>query len=152
MIGKEVHKNYRRASVGDEEEMNSKGMVIATKLEIEDRVFAIQKRPAVISVKDQKESFPNSIETRLINPTIAELGRVAMQKLAKVVSKIIDCTHLTQWKNNLAVIDWFNSLEHKKDVHFIELDIVSFYPSIYLQKAVHPRSGLGRHNGRDHRG
>ena len=43
MIGKEVHKNYRRASVGDEEEMNSKGKVIATKLEIEDRVFATQK-------------------------------------------------------------------------------------------------------------
>ena len=47
-----------------------------------------------------------------------------------MVSKIIECTHLTQWKNHLAVIDWFNSLEQKKDLRFIELDIVSFYPSI----------------------
>ena len=130
MIGKEVNKNYRKANVGDEEEMNSKGKVIATKLEIEDRVFATQKRPAVVTVKDHKDGFPNSIETRLINPTKAELGRVAKQKLAKVVSKIIECTHLTQWKNDLAVIDWFNSLEQKKDLRFIELDIVSFYPSI----------------------
>ena len=130
MIEKDIQKVYKKASDNTEEEMNKKGKVIATKLEIDNRVFATQKRPAVISLKDHKETFPNSPETRLINPTKAELGRVSKQKLAKIVSQIKVKTNLTQWKNDLAVIDWFNSLEDKKNLRFIELDIVSFYPSI----------------------
>ena len=66
----------------------------------------------------------------MINPTKAELGRVSKLKLAKIISNLKVKTKLTQWKNDLAVIDWFNSLENKRNLRFIELDIVSFYPSI----------------------
>ena len=130
MIERDIHKVYKKASDNTEEEMNKKGKVIATKLDIDNRVFATQKRPAVITLKDHKENFPNSPEIRLINPTKAELGKVSKQKLAKIISSLKVKTKLTQWKNDLAVIDWFNSLEDKQSLRFIELDIVSFYPSI----------------------
>ena len=130
MIERDIQKVYKKANETTEEEMNQKGKVIATKLDIDDRVFATQKRPAVITLKDHKDNFPNSVETRLINPTKGELGKVSKQKLAKIVSQIKMKTNLTQWKNDLAVIDWFNALENKQNLRFIELDIVSFYPSI----------------------
>ena len=47
-----------------EKGINEKGKVIATKLELEDRIFATEKRQASITVKDHKDNnFPNSVET-----------------------------------------------------------------------------------------
>ena len=150
VIEKDIHKVYKKASENAEGEINEKGKVIATKLDIDDRVFATQKRPAVITLKDHKENFPNSPETRLINPTKAELGRVSKLKLAKIISNLKVKTKLTQWKNDLAVIDWFNSLENKRNLRFIELDIVSFYPSI--SKELFNLARLGVHLRGDFRG
>ena len=89
-----------------------------------------KKRQATITVKDHKSSFPNTVETRLINPTKAELGRVSKQKQDKVLTELSRATGLSQWRNDLAVVNWFNSLERKENLKFIELDIVQFYPSI----------------------
>ena len=33
-------------------------------------------------------------------------------------------------KNSSEVIDWFNKLENKNSLHFLNFDVVSFYPSI----------------------
>ena len=49
MIEKDIHKVYKKASENAESEINEKGKVIATKLDIDDRVFATQKRPAIIT-------------------------------------------------------------------------------------------------------
>ena len=130
MINRDIQKVYRKAGDEVEKDMNEKGKVIATKLELEDRIFATQKRQASITVKDHKSSFPNTVETRLINPTKAELGRVSKQKLDKVLTELRRATGLSQWRNDVAVVNWFNSLERKENLKFIELDIVQFYPSI----------------------
>ena len=130
MLNRDIQKVYKKAGPEVEEEMNQKGKVIATKLEIEDRVFATQKKQCVITLKDHKDTFPNSPETRLINPTKGDLGKVSKQKLAKIITQLRKKTNLTQWKNDTAVLEWFNALEGKERLRFIELDIVSFYPSI----------------------
>ena len=49
VIEKDIHKVYKKASENAESEINEKGKVIATKLDIDDRVFATQKRPAIIT-------------------------------------------------------------------------------------------------------
>ena len=122
----------RKGKAGDEEEkdINEKAKVIATKLELEDRIFATQEEAGHHHCEDHKSSFPNTVETRLINPTKAELGRVSKQKLDKVLTELRRATGLSQWRNDLAVVNWFNSLERKENLKFIELDIVQFYPSI----------------------
>ena len=33
-------------------------------------------------------------------------------------------------RNSKTVIDWFKTIPHKKEFHFIKFDIVRFYPSI----------------------
>ena len=50
-----------------------------------------------------------------------------------------ETTHLQQWRNTQAVIDWFSDLKDKSDKTFIKFDIVEFYPSIseeLLERAV----------------
>ena len=37
---------------------------------------------------------------------------------------------INQWKNTQAVLNWFDKIENKNKVAFIQFDIESFYPSI----------------------
>ena len=48
-------------------------------------------------------------------------------------------TGLTQWRSTGEVINWFNSIDNKENCHFIQYDIVEFYPNIsekLLKKAI----------------
>ena len=51
---------------------------------------------------------------------------ISKQKLAKIISEVKLRTKLQQWKNS----DWFENLEDKKKLSFIQFDLVEFYPSI----------------------
>ena len=51
---------------------------------------------------------------------------------------------LEQWRNTECVIDWFKGLPNKKITKFLQIDIVSYYPSItfgLLNKALLFASG-----------
>ena len=53
-----------------------------------------------------------------------------MQILDNLVKAIRSKGKLTQWTNNINVIDWFKKLQNKNRLKFIQFDIVAFYPSI----------------------
>ena len=89
------------------------------------------KQDCFLTLKDHKPNFSNNPKCRLINPTKANLGRVAKQKLQKIVENVKKKTKLMQWKNTSAVIGWFENLSNpNKKLTFIEFDIVDYYPSI----------------------
>ena len=44
--------------------------------------------------------------------------------------KLRELGKFKQWKNTYSVIDWFKSLKNKKNLTFLQFDIVEFYPSI----------------------
>ena len=73
-------------------------------MDIEDRVFKMERRQAVVTLKDHKDNFLNRPETRLINPTKSELGKVAKRKLANVLNTVRAKSGLTQWKSDISVI------------------------------------------------
>ena len=58
------------------EDITKEDKVVATKLEIEDRVYCTSKRDSFITVKDHKAQFMNNPKFRVINPTKSELGMV----------------------------------------------------------------------------
>ena len=94
----------------------------------------------MVTLKDHKDNFLNRPETRLINPTKSELGKVAKRKLANVLNTVRAKSGLTQWKSDISVISWFKALENKSSLRFIEFDIKAFYPNIsrdLLTKALH---------------
>ena len=55
--------------------------MLSDNLEISDRVFKLETKQSVITVKDHKPDFMNVTQTRLINPTKSHLGRVSKVKL-----------------------------------------------------------------------
>ena len=60
-----------------EANINKEAKQFATNLEIDDRVFKLEKRKAMITIKDHKQGFMNNPQVRLINPSKSELGKAA---------------------------------------------------------------------------
>ena len=134
-----VHDTYKKGSEVVEEEVNQEARTFAIQLDVDDRVFRTERREALISLKDHKPNFANNPEVRLINPTKPELGRISKQKLAAIVQEVKEKSGLTQWRSDTSAIKWFEQLEEKATLRFIEFDIMSFYPNItreLLNKAI----------------
>ena len=56
----------------------------ASKLHIEDRLGKFKKKDAYVLFKDHKPNFENKLQSRLINPSKTELGKVS-----KILLKIL---------------------------------------------------------------
>ena len=131
LLESSIQSDYKKDKNNSELKINSEAKTIAERLNISDlEIETIANTPAYITLKDHKENFASRPKTRLINPAKSDVGRVAKIKLEEINEQIRTKTKLTQWKNTDSVIDWFNSLEQKKEAQFCVLDIVNFYPSI----------------------
>ena len=114
-------------------DINLEAKKITQKLNISDRVEKLTRRNAYITVKDHKENFHNKVACRLINPTKSNLGKICKQNLDRINNVIRHKTKLRQLKNTKAAIDWFNDIESKKSMQFIQIDIKDYYPSITVE-------------------
>ena len=83
-----------------------------------------------ITIKDQKEDFPNNISCRLINPSKSNIGKISKFFLDKINQQIQLITKVNQWKDTSSVTEWFNNFENKERLSFTVFDIESFYPTI----------------------
>ena len=145
LLKKNVTNDYKKTHSDTVAKTNEKQIEIVTKLDLDDRVFATQKRDAYITIKDHKANYLNDTKCRLINPTKPELGKISKKKLAKIVVEVKEKAKVNQWKNTDSVISWFKSLANKERLNFISFDIVSFYPSIsehLLRRAITWASSL----------
>ena len=134
-----ITKEYKKASQNDFENVTKEDKEIAEKLEIDDRVYTTSKREAFITLLDHKPNYKNTPKFRLINPTKQELGKVSKSKLENIVTIVKEKSGLQLWKNTDSVITWFNKLQNKQQLKFIQFDICDFYPSIFeelIRKAI----------------
>ena len=130
LLMKAINKDYKKAPEGKADQVNKDAKAISDNLEISDRVFKLEMKQSVITVKDHKPDFLNHTQTRLINPTKNHLGRVSKVKLEELNTKVRSKAGLIQWKNTDTTISWFKALEEKQTLSFLQFDIDSYYPSI----------------------
>lgn len=130
LLVENVTKHYRTAANDAADTINAEAEGIARKLRIADRINITAERDAYITLKDHKETFPNSLPCRLINPTKSEIGLVSKHILDRINQQLIEHLKVTMWRNSADVIQWFQDIEEKNDCTFICFDIAEFYPSI----------------------
>ena len=94
------------------------------------KVEILNNQEAYITIKDHKQNFQHEPKCRLINPTKSEIGIISHQILTRINNDIRNKINVNQWKNTNDVLCWFQGLENKQRLEFIQLDIVEFYPSI----------------------
>ena len=130
LLENNITKEYNKFSDKVVDQINDGDKKLAKKIELKDRIYSMGKRQSYITVKDHKESFPNNVKCRLINPSKSELGKVSKRILSNIVETVRNKTKLNHWKNSESVINWFVNLQGKERASFIQFDIKEFYPSI----------------------
>ena len=130
LVAKNVEKDYKKCSENIIKNINRDDKIIAESLELDDRVYAFCQRDAFVNIKDHKPNYRNNTKCRLLNSAKSDIGKISKQIISRVVKSVRAVKKFNQWKNSFEVIDWFNKLERKNRLSFIEFDIIEFYPSI----------------------
>ena len=97
---------------------------------IGDKIEAMSRKQAFISLKDHKENFLNNPKCRLINPAKSDLGFVSKTILDRINNSIRSKANVNQWRNTQSVVEWFSNIKEKSSCSFLVFDIVDYYPSI----------------------
>ena len=90
----------------------------------------IYKKDAYILFKDHKPNFENKLQSRLINPSKTELGKVLKNIIQNIVTNVKKAYHSNLWRNSYDTIEWFRKIRNKSKATFMQFDIIDFYPSI----------------------
>ena len=108
LLNNNITKEYKKVDSNVTDDISKGDKAAAERLEIDDRLYCTQRRDAFITLKDHKQNFINNPKCRVINLCKSELGMVSKQMLVKITSAVKVKSHLQQWKNTDAVIDWFS--------------------------------------------
>ena len=130
LLKENITSEYKKVQNDCIQSINKEAKIITDKLEISDRVEELATKDAYLTVKDHKPEFPADIKCRLINPTKSNIGQISKQILDDINIKIKDKLNLRLLKNTNETIDWFKNIDKKTRKTFLQLDIVSYYPSI----------------------
>ena len=130
MVQRYIQKDYKKVDNNTVANDISAQKEVVKDFELETRVMYTAPVPAYVTLKDHKPNFNNNPTCRLINPSKIEIGKISKQILSRVVNEVRDKTQLTLWKNTDSVIKWFESLERKDSLQFIQFDICDYYGSI----------------------
>ena len=125
-----LKENLKKSNLTRVYNINKNAKKITEKLPISDRIEKMQETKAYITIKDHKESFPNKISCRLINPSKSSVCNISKVILDKINNRIEKKTSANQWRGTSSVIEWFVNIKEKERSSFMVFDIESFYPSI----------------------
>ena len=127
-----ITKHYRAADPSTYDEINEEARTTTDRLgpHLTERLDAMAKREAYVTLKDHKGNFANNLPCRLINPAKSEIGMISKRILDGINEQLRKTPGITMWRSSTAVIEWFQAIEDKSNCSFMCFDIVDFYPSI----------------------
>ena len=70
------------------------------------------------------------MQTRLINPSKTDLGRISKNIIQNIVTNVKKANHSNLWRNSFETIEWLRKIKNKSKATFTQFDIIDFYPSI----------------------
>ena len=130
ILKSKITNNYKIDYNNTIEQINKDTSKFASRLQIEDRLGKFKKKEAYILFKDHKPNFENKLQTRLINPSKTELGRISKYIIQNIVTNVKKANHSNLWENSYEASEWFRRIKNKSKATFMQFDIIDFYPSI----------------------
>ena len=116
------------------DQINKDTCRFASKLHTDDRLGKFKKKDACILFKDHKPNFENKLQTRLINPSKTEIGKISKNIIQNIVTNVKKANHCNLWRNSYNTIEWFRKIKNKSTATFMQFDIIDFFPSITITK------------------
>ena len=100
ILNKKIMDNYKIDKDNTIDKINKDTCNFASKLHLNDRLGKFQKKDAYILFKDHKPNFINKLQTRLINPSKTELGKISKNIIQNIVTNVREASHSNLWRNS----------------------------------------------------
>ena len=113
ILNKKIMDNYKIDKDNTKDQINKETGNFACKLHIYDRLGKFQKRDAYILFKDHKPNFINKLQTKLINPSKTESGKISKNIIQNIVTNVREASYSNLWRNSLDTIEWFRGIKKK---------------------------------------
>ena len=133
LLRENITKTYKKSNKKKISNINFTAKNIIEKSFIDNCLQKMEESKAYVTVKDHKDEFPNKTPCRLLNSSKSNLENISKAILDKINQHLLASTNINQWKNTQNVLNWFDKIENKRDVAFIQFDIENFYPSITME-------------------
>ena len=111
LLTKNIRKNYKKGEQKFIDQINEEAQTIAKSLKLDDRINQLPIKQCYITLKDHKDDFNIKPETRLINPTSSEIGKISKLILENINKLIREKKTICQWTSTEDVILWCTNLE-----------------------------------------
>ena len=105
ILRNKITDNYKIDDNNTIDQINNNTCKFASKLHIEDRLGKFKKKDAYILFKDHKPNFENKLQSRLINPSKTELGKVSKNIIQSIVSNVRKASYSNLWNNSNDTIE-----------------------------------------------
>ena len=99
ILKNKITDNYKLDYNNTIDQINRDTCNFANKLHINDRLGKFKKKDAYILFKDHKPHFKNKLQTRLINPSKTELGRIYKNIIQNIETNVKKANHSNLWRN-----------------------------------------------------
>ncbi|GAB1599935.1 GATA zinc finger domain-containing protein 14-like, partial [Argonauta hians] len=99
----------------------------------------VSAREPRILLKDHKANFSSNPSVRLICPSSSDIGLLSKAILDRILPVIqrncpdLDSGQLKLWNDTWDALDWFNDLQGRGSLSFVQFDLVSYYQSVTPQ-------------------
>ena len=70
------------------------------------------------------------MQSRLINPSNTELGKVSKNIIQNIVTNVKKANYSNIWENSNDTFEWFRKIKNKSKAIFMQFDIIDYYPYI----------------------
>ena len=88
ILKNKIMDNYKIDYNNTIDQINKDPCSFASKLHINDRLGKFKRKEAYILFKDHKPNFINKLQTRLINPSKTELGKISKDIIQDIVTNV----------------------------------------------------------------
>ena len=130
LILNNVTNDYIQISEENVDRINEEAAILASELELADRIEKYSETPCYVSIKDHKSNFKTDPKCRLINPAKSQIGKISKQILQSICTDVRLKTKINQWQSTNEVLDWLKNILLRSRKFFLQFDIVEFYPLI----------------------
>ena len=130
ILKNKITDNYKIDYNNTIDQINNDTCRFASKLYIEDRLGEFKKKDAYILFKDHEPDFENKLQSRLINSSKTELGKVSKNIIQNIGTNVKKANYSNLWENSYDTNEWFRKIKNKSKATFMQFDNIDFYPSI----------------------
>ena len=98
--------------------INKEAKEIVKELKLENKIInQLPLKQCYVTLKDHKSDFLSKQDTRLINPSNSDIGKIS-KKIVEEINKTIRKTKdFNQWTSTEEVLEWYKNLEKKTNTN-----------------------------------